>query len=227
MNRFFGIEKFFSGIAEKGHQIKEGVSVISTAISLQRMIEEAEKTGTQDSVQVQQKIMQKGMATIWKLGQFEIEKITRNVCEKILKDPSVEKKIREKRARGLKIIGDLFLKIGKSKKNTPTIQDFLGSQPEQMEKTPERRHSESTQNKPPQTQERRSSQPEPHHYTQPTPPSQSNPLPTHPSGKERYTEEELLKLSSKELKAIMIEKGMDPSLYFEKSEIIAAILKSQ
>lgn len=118
------MESFFSELAEKGHTIKETVGVTLAALEMQRMLQEAERDGQLESEAIQRKMMEKGMETMWKLGQMEIEQTVRSVCERVLRESSLTKKQREQRGQAIKKMGEVFMKIGKTKRQAPNLQDF-------------------------------------------------------------------------------------------------------
>eukprot|EP01098_Paradermamoeba_levis_P000472 TRINITY_DN1047_c0_g1_i5.p1 TRINITY_DN1047_c0_g1~~TRINITY_DN1047_c0_g1_i5.p1 ORF type:complete len:550 (+),score=232.82 TRINITY_DN1047_c0_g1_i5:52-1701(+) len=126
MGRFFGVMGFFAEMGEKGHLISETFSMVSSVMKLQRAAQDLERD--QDNEEAQAKMVQFGFTTIWKLGKMEIEMMLRRVCEKIMEDKKVAKEVLKKRAEAVKIIGEVFSKIGKramkDQKAQPKPNDF-------------------------------------------------------------------------------------------------------
>jgi len=217
LGRFFGIEAFFSELAEKGHLLKETVSVTVAAFEMQKMMQEAEKDGKLETEEIQKKMMEKGMETFWKLGQLEIEGIVRNVCEKVLRDTTINKKTKEARCYGLKKLGEIYAKAGKSKKGAPNLQDFgIVDEEKGRGQQPSGQTSQGSTNSS-----------KPNDSTSSETPFGSNATSQPSYAKKNLTEEELQTLSIKDLKGIMKEKGLDSTNCLEKSDLIAAILKNQ
>jgi len=207
LGRFFGIEAFFSEVAEKGHLIKETVSVAVSALEMQKMMQEAEKDGRLETEETQKRMMEKGMETFWKLGQLEIESIVRTVCEKQLRDPLLSKKAKETRCYALKKMGEMYMKAGKNKKGAPNLHDFGLDAEEKKRNSPD---SNSTSG-----------------IDSTSPPPSTTPQTTNfVNVPTKLTEEELHSLSVKELKGIMQQRGLDTTSCIEKDDLIAAILKN-
>jgi len=61
---------------------------------------------------LEEQVYQQGFVALFRVGKLEIESTMRKVCEHVLGDPTFSKPIRQKRAEALKIMGDIFRKVG-------------------------------------------------------------------------------------------------------------------
>lgn len=95
---------------EKGHTMKEVMGLVYASAEMQAYMDAAEKYG--ETNEIQQKVIEKGTETFWRMGKLELNSISRRVCEDLLRDPSVDKVVRQKRAHAIKIMGEIFTKIG-------------------------------------------------------------------------------------------------------------------
>ncbi len=127
MGRFFGIEGFFSKIAEKAHQVSSTVSAISDAVKLQSTLNQLQEN--EQNEQLQGKAMALGLSTIMKLGKLEIESTVRLVCELVLQERQVDKKTLKKRSKGLLLLAEIYEKIARKaeKDNRDADQPFSAS----------------------------------------------------------------------------------------------------
>jgi hypothetical protein len=50
----------------------------------------------------------KGLTALWKGSKLEVEGVLREVCDRVLSDPKVNKLVLRKRAEALKIIGTVY-----------------------------------------------------------------------------------------------------------------------
>lgn len=51
------------------------------------------------------------MQAIWRGSKLEVESVLREVCDRVLTDPSVSRETLKNRAVGLKIIGTIYQKV--------------------------------------------------------------------------------------------------------------------
>jgi len=110
LGRFFGIESFFSKVAEQGHAIKEVASIYGSIAKLQVEMEKLQKYENEES---KKKIENLGLSTLWKVGKLEIESVIRMVCEGILTDKTMEKSLLKKRGKALLALGEVYSKVAK------------------------------------------------------------------------------------------------------------------
>eukprot|EP01090_Pellita_catalonica_P022556 TRINITY_DN8816_c0_g1_i1.p1 TRINITY_DN8816_c0_g1~~TRINITY_DN8816_c0_g1_i1.p1 ORF type:complete len:253 (-),score=84.02 TRINITY_DN8816_c0_g1_i1:65-823(-) len=138
LGRFFGLGTMLAETKQFFHLVKGtvGLSVASVEFEIEmqqaqadfhKKLEEAGHAMTDEDIlnlqnEVQQRVMQKGMERIWKLGLVEIESISGSVVKRILTDSLVEKKQRKKYAYGIEMLGKMYqraaTKIDKEKKKS-------------------------------------------------------------------------------------------------------------
>jgi len=114
MDTFLGIPAFFHRVAEKGHMIKLTVETVGHVVRMQAAQAKLEREGGLDDASNpsgQEAMMKQGLKFIWALGKLEIETTLRAVCEAVLRADN--KKLRRARAKGLKLIGEIFQKVAK------------------------------------------------------------------------------------------------------------------
>jgi len=130
MGRFLGIESAVENIRETAHTLKGALGLTLAAVEMQTEIEQLQRefqmqsqTMTVDELQraneeLQHKVMAKGLNTMWRFGQLEIESIVREVAKKYLTETQQTKKQLKKRAQALKLCGKMFKKEGQKGKKT-------------------------------------------------------------------------------------------------------------
>ncbi|CAG8471175.1 34_t:CDS:2 [Diversispora eburnea] len=111
--QIFGLPRFGHILREKGHVFSETISTLRSAIDLQQSFKElqkAEQEGLDESekTKLEEATTAKGLTALWKGSKLEVEGVLREVCDRVLSDPSVSKKVARKRAEGLKIIGSVY-----------------------------------------------------------------------------------------------------------------------
>lgn len=62
----------------------------------------------------------KGLQAIWRGSKLEVESVLREVCDRVLTDPTVSRETLKNRAIGLKIIGTIYQRV----KSDVTPQDI-------------------------------------------------------------------------------------------------------
>ncbi len=60
---------------------------------------------------LQAEMAQKSMETIWKGSRLEVQNVLRQVCDNVLYEPNVNEVILARRARGLKLIGEIYMNL--------------------------------------------------------------------------------------------------------------------
>jgi len=138
--RFLGLEGWVASVRQKGHQFSQIISLVNTAVKLDIAAKELEKQGGEpgENSELEQQIMQQGLAAIWKMGKMETEMTIRAVVEEVLKDPTVSKAIRKKRSNAIRLIGDTYFDVGRKEKKNSSTNDPLEQFVEQAEKNPEK-----------------------------------------------------------------------------------------
>jgi len=104
MGRFFGVEGFFASVEEKGHNFKQLITLVRSAVKLQVAQDRMEQVGEDEELAAE--VMSQGLSTIWKMGKMEIESMIRDVCSAIFKVQ--DKNLKKKRATALKDLGEFY-----------------------------------------------------------------------------------------------------------------------
>jgi len=117
MGRFFGVESFVARIQETTHMVSQTYKFASAAVHLQAEVQQFENQMIKNPEMyvdhVPQRIYDKGIETLWRMGKLEIEGTVRAICQRVLQDQSVNKDIRKKRAVAIRRLGELYRKAGK------------------------------------------------------------------------------------------------------------------
>lgn len=121
-----GLFGFAAEVTEKAHLIRETVSAVKAAVQLQveaiicslvmkvlrvhqqQAQKEIEQAEPAVKAQLEQKFVDEGMSTLFKVGKLEVETVLRRVCEIALSDPKLDKSLLRKRAEALKTLGRIF-----------------------------------------------------------------------------------------------------------------------
>lgn len=228
MDTFLGLRKFFSEVKEKVHILKSGFSTLMSAMEMQKFMEEAERNGSMQNEAMQRELAEKGIAIMWKFGILEIEFTVRQVCEIALNIPDKVK--RNEKARVVKKMGELFLKYGKNSKG-PNLKDFgfeeknPNSKPIHTHETPLSTSSTEPESKPPSQSSTSNSTSST--FKNETSNSNSSFVPPFRSSSKIYQREALNEMPIKQLRDILGSRGIDSSTFFEKSDMINAIMESQ
>ncbi|CAG8454665.1 844_t:CDS:2 [Ambispora gerdemannii] len=111
--QMFGLPRVGHILREKGHVFSETLSTLKSAIDLQQsftQLQEAEKKGLDENEKnkLQEATANKGLTALWKGSKLEVEGVLREVCDRVLSDPTVSKAESRKRAEGLGIIGSVY-----------------------------------------------------------------------------------------------------------------------
>jgi len=105
---FFG---FTADITEKAHNIKDFLGVVKAAVQVEQNQKVMAQADEATKANMEAKCITDGMIALWRVAKFEMERTLRIVCDHVLKDPKVDKKVQQKRADGLKMIGRIFKSI--------------------------------------------------------------------------------------------------------------------
>lgn len=113
----FGLGGMFHSMKEKSYILSETVNTIRSVVNLQNTFSElqkAEEKGTlteEEKNRLEAETSAKVLDAIWKGSKLEVESVLREVCDKVLTDPTVTKETLKSRATGLKIIGTIYQKV--------------------------------------------------------------------------------------------------------------------
>ncbi|KAI9475834.1 MAG: X-domain of DnaJ-containing-domain-containing protein [Benjaminiella poitrasii] len=113
----FGLGGMFHSMKEKGYIFSETVGTLRSALDLQSSyseLQKAEENGTlteEERIKLETEAAAKGLQAIWRGSKLEVESVLREVCDRVLSDPTVPKHTLRNRAIGLKIIGNIYMKV--------------------------------------------------------------------------------------------------------------------
>ncbi|RKP07015.1 X-domain of DnaJ-containing-domain-containing protein [Thamnocephalis sphaerospora] len=113
----FGLPGFYLRMREKTHIISETVSTIRSAVDLQRSFQELQKAdeeGTLEGearVKLEEAAARQGLRAMWKGSKLEVQSVLREVCDRVLSDPSVTKEKHGERAIALKTLGEVYCAV--------------------------------------------------------------------------------------------------------------------
>lgn len=130
-SKTFGVSKIYSSVKQKTDTVKNGYSIVKSALdaqsSMEAMVKEQEEmaerrdpnvelTDSEKSQQVEMEklMMGKFLATAWASTKFEVTGVLNKVCEKVLQDKLLSKKERLSRADALLYLGKHLLKVERS-----------------------------------------------------------------------------------------------------------------
>lgn len=127
----FGVSKIFTSVKTKTGNVRNGFSILTTALDAQSAVEEMvrEQESLQLTVEAGGEISEaekwrqaeitrlitgKFLATAWASTKYEVTGVLTKVCDKVLNDKSLSKKERIKRAEAVLHIGKLLSKVQRS-----------------------------------------------------------------------------------------------------------------
>ncbi|SAM07082.1 hypothetical protein [Absidia glauca] len=115
-NIAFGLGGMFHSVKEKGYIFSETVGTLRTALDLQSSFSELQKAEEKGLTEEQRQKLEeeaaaKGLQAIWRGSKLEVESVLRDVCDKVLSDPTASRETRKQRAVGLRMIGNIYQKV--------------------------------------------------------------------------------------------------------------------
>ncbi|QRW09839.1 X-domain of DnaJ-containing [Ceratobasidium sp. AG-Ba] len=116
---FMGVGGWLHNIQGKYHVFSETVSTVRSALELKQVfdqIAEAEKAGVspEEKKKLEEQAAEKGLRALFKGAKLEIESVLREVCDRVLSDPSLQSSKLHLRAEGLQILGEAYLSVRKN-----------------------------------------------------------------------------------------------------------------
>lgn len=144
--QFLGLPGFFSSVKAKGGIVMDTFRTISTALDAQSTMQELEKlkeiresseilkdekTGeeipkpTEEEIaELEKLLMGKVLNAAWHGSRYEIQSTLRDVCDKVLEDEEISSADKKRRAESLILLGQVFLKITRTKVEQEEAQIF-------------------------------------------------------------------------------------------------------
>lgn len=127
-SKTFGVSKIYTTVKSKTNRVKSGFLILKTAIDAQTSAEEMlreqaaiEQSGAEPTKEAKYRQMEaermltgKFLATAWASTKFEVTGVLNKVCQKLLADKTLHKKVRLARAEALLVIGKAMLAIERS-----------------------------------------------------------------------------------------------------------------
>jgi hypothetical protein len=102
-----------NNFANAAHDIANKYRVVSSAVKMMRSAKTAAEKSPEGEVPKPENLDAQGignmMETLWNITVVDVEYTIQTVCGKVLKDSSITKDERIKRAEGLLIMGEIFL----------------------------------------------------------------------------------------------------------------------
>jgi curved DNA-binding protein CbpA len=115
-----GLGGTFAEWREKAHMVKEIWGALKSAIRLEVAQQELQAkqmegelgTQTEEQAELEAAVESVGMSALFRMGKLETENTMRKVCESVLGDLDITKAERRRRAKGLRIMGEIYEKVG-------------------------------------------------------------------------------------------------------------------
>lgn len=124
----FGVLKLYSSVKTKTNTVKNGLSILKTALNAQAALEEmvkeqeqielAQQQGIELSdevryhqMEMERNIMGKFLATAWALSKFEVTDVLNKVCDVVLQNKHLSRKERLAKANALLWLGKHLSKV--------------------------------------------------------------------------------------------------------------------
>ncbi|TFK64456.1 DnaJ-domain-containing protein [Pluteus cervinus] len=115
----WGMGGWLHNVQGKYHVFSETVSTLRSAIELKSVfdqIQAAEKAGNlspEERKKLEEQAAEKGLQALFKGTKLEVESILREVCDRILEDPTLPQNKAQLRAVALQILGDAYAAVKK------------------------------------------------------------------------------------------------------------------
>ncbi|CAK9439920.1 uncharacterized protein LODBEIA_P40200 [Lodderomyces beijingensis] len=141
-SKTFGVSKLYTSMKSSGETMRNGYSIVKTALEAQEASEKVmaeheefeirvEMLGyepTPEELAAQEERMRfvtgKVLATAWSLVKFEVTNVLKKVCERVLSEKGLAKKERVARANALLAIGREFMATQRSKEEEDDARIF-------------------------------------------------------------------------------------------------------
>ncbi|KAG9052225.1 hypothetical protein FS842_010295 [Serendipita sp. 407] len=112
--KFLGVPGFFSRLKEKGTMVKDAWGVIGSALSVQSVLIDMQKTLEKGEVPeeelraLESDVTSRILLASWRGTRMEVTQVLHRVCENVLKDSTVSEKVLVNRAKGMVLCGAIF-----------------------------------------------------------------------------------------------------------------------
>ncbi|KAG7661701.1 CAJ1 [[Candida] subhashii] len=140
-SKTFGVSKIFTSVKSKTETVKNGYSILKTAMDAQMSAEDmvkrqeelvvAQAAGYEPSEEeiyehqeAERLITGKFLATAWALTKFEVTDVLNKVCSQVLNDKALSKKQKVSRANAILYIGKEMLKVQRTPEEEEEAQIF-------------------------------------------------------------------------------------------------------
>ncbi|EGV60531.1 DnaJ-domain-containing protein [Yamadazyma tenuis ATCC 10573] len=136
-SKTFGVSKIFTNAKTTAGTVKNGYSILKTALdaqaSMEQMVAEQELLQQKEILtdadhmrmaEMERLITGKFLATAWASTKFEVTGILNKVCQKLLNDKSLAKKEKNKRAKALHFIGEMMARVERSPEEAEEARIF-------------------------------------------------------------------------------------------------------
>lgn len=136
-SKTLGVSKIFTNAKSTAKTVKNGYSIIKTAVdaqmSMEKMVAEQEELQkkpelTQEDqiklASMERLIVGKFLATAWASTKFEVTGVLNKVCNKLLNDKSLGRKERNQRAKSLYFIGEMMTKVERTEEEAEDARVF-------------------------------------------------------------------------------------------------------
>ncbi|KAI0804553.1 DnaJ-domain-containing protein [Irpex lacteus] len=115
----FGVGGWLHNVQGKYHVFSETVSTLRSAMELKNVFEQiqaAEAAGNlspEEKKRLEEQAAEKGLQALFKGTKLEIESILREVCDRVLEDPTITRYKAQLRAVALQILGEAYMAVKK------------------------------------------------------------------------------------------------------------------
>eukprot|EP01118_Nematostelium_gracile_P020021 TRINITY_DN9559_c0_g1_i1.p1 TRINITY_DN9559_c0_g1~~TRINITY_DN9559_c0_g1_i1.p1 ORF type:complete len:337 (-),score=97.96 TRINITY_DN9559_c0_g1_i1:20-1030(-) len=103
-----GILGWAETFREKAHLFTESVATIKLTADIMRAQKQMDEADATEKARLEAKFVDEGLVAMWRVGKLDVEYTLRKVCEEVLGEANIDKKILRTRAEGLKLLGNLF-----------------------------------------------------------------------------------------------------------------------
>lgn len=137
-----GISKIFTGVRDNARSVKSAYNLLSTGLEAQRALDQMNEVNPDEledyeRAKYESMMAGKALGVMWAMSKYELEKKLKEVCNKILNDPTVSTKERLLKAKGLLFMADKFAKAKRTPEEDEEARVFeeliLGEKQKQKE----------------------------------------------------------------------------------------------